>query len=204
MLEKIRLEMIPILLEVLKEKDFGWEALEDASQKSNHPYGLVRLAFKDNLSFVLSALAHFMVDLVINQVSSVDLTALRTHEKIRKIIEISFHVLEPYKSTLRRLVNTSMIKKYFMVESKILYEVVSRIWYKAGDTSTDYNFYTKRILLSFAYVPTFRFWLKEGSTIENTMIFLDHKLQQVMKIGKIKRIVTDIKIVDFLKQKGVG
>lgn len=203
MIEKIRLETIPILLEVLKNKSFGWGAVEEASQKIGYSYGLVRLSFKDNLSFVLTSLTNFMTSLVVDQIDLIDLTPFRTHEKIRKIIEVSFQVLAPYKPALRHLVNGPMMKRYLMTESKILYDIVNRIWYKAGDQSTDYNFYTKRLLLSVAYVPTFLFWLKEENTLETTMVFLDKKLQQVMKVGQLKHTIMNLKPVDFLKRKGV-
>jgi ubiquinone biosynthesis protein COQ9 len=203
MLEKLRVDIVPDLLEVLKEKDFGWSAVEAASGNGDYSYGLVRLAFKDQLSEVLITIMNFFIALVIDQVEKVDLAPLRTHEKIRKIIEISFETLEPYKAVLHRLVNSSMAKCYFMTEMKMLYDIVNRIWYKAGDLSTDYNFYTKRLLLSVAYVPTFLYWLKEESTMEATMKMLDRKLQQVMKVGQLKQKIMNSKAVDFLKRKGV-
>lgn len=203
MLEKIRIETTPILLEILKDKDFGWELIEEAALKTGHPYGLVRLSFKDSLPFVLTSLADFLTFLVKHQIDFVDLTSLRTHEKIRKIIEVGFETLEPYRDALRRLINSAMVKRYFTTEMKILYDIVNYIWYKAGDQSTDYNFYTKRLLLSVAYVPTFLFWLKEGSTQESTMNVLDQKLQQVMKMGQLKQSIMNLKPIDFLKRKGV-
>lgn len=187
MLEKIRLDTMPILLEVLKYKPFGWDAVETAAQKTSHPYGLLRLAFKDQLSLVLESLADFLMMLVAEQVVRTDLTSLRIHEKVRLIVEIGFQVLDPYKEALRHLVNQSMIKRYAMVEAKILYNAINQIWYQVGDQSTDYNFYTKRLLLSFAYVPTFRFWLKDTESNEVAMDFFDRKLQKVMIFGKIKR-----------------
>ena len=56
------------------------------------------------------------------------------------------------------------------------------IWRKAGnDTSNDFNYYSKRLLLHSAYAATIKFWLKDNST-ENmeTSDFLNKKLNLIV------------------------
>ena len=62
-----------------------------------------------------------------------------------------------------------------------------RDWYAAGDQSVDFNFYTKRATLAGVYSATVLFWLNdrsEGSAA--TWEFLDRRLDDVMKIEKLK------------------
>ena len=42
---------------------------------------------------------------------------------------------------------------------KLLYSTVDAMWRAAGDTSTDFNFYTKRAILSAVYSSTLMRWL---------------------------------------------
>ncbi len=62
---------------------------------------------------------------------------------------------------------------------KLLYRTVDAIWYAAGDTSTDFNFYTKRATLAGVYSST-RHWLNDRSEgSEATWGFLDRRIDNV-------------------------
>lgn len=193
---QIQHSIMPHLLEVLKDSDFNWSAVKDAAQKAGLDYGLVRLAFKDSLNTVLEELSSYLGTLVEQVLREEDVTHLRTHEKIRRMIEVRFMVLEPYKKVLKTLSKFEIFIRYFSINCQMLYNTMNKIWYKAGDRATDYNFYTKRILLTVVYVPTFLDWLKPQSTLESVMVLLDQRLARVMKIPKIKgQILQGIKSV---------
>ena len=70
--------------------------------------------------------------------------------------------------------------------AKCLYRTVDAIWYAAGDTSTDYNFYTKRGLLAGVYSSTVLYWLNDDSEgAVATWAFLDRRIADVMKVPKL-------------------
>jgi ubiquinone biosynthesis protein COQ9 len=70
---------------------------------------------------------------------------------------------------------------------KLLYKTVDAMWYAAGDTSTDFNFYTKRATLAGVYSSTLLYWLADRSPgSEATWDFLDRRIDDVMKIEKLK------------------
>ena len=61
------------------------------------------------------------------------------------------------------------------------------MWRIAGDTSTDFNHYTKRLTLGGVYASTLLVWLDdqtEGWT--DTAAFLDRRIDDVMKFEKVK------------------
>ena len=61
------------------------------------------------------------------------------------------------------------------------------IWRAAGDTSTDYNFYTKRLILSGVYTSTAAVWFGDDTDgFEKTWAFLDRRIEDVMQIEKVK------------------
>ena len=184
--DRIQESIIPHILAALKDRDFNWDSVKVAAESAGADYGLVRLAFKDSLDVVLETLATHLNDQVTCVVEKEDLSSLRTHEKIRRIIEVRFVVLEPHRHALRSLAKWDLFLKHFLTGCRLLYETVNKIWYKAGDQSTDYNFYTKRFLLTAVYAPTFISWVQGEATLEDTMALLDERMARVMKIPKIK------------------
>ena len=65
------------------------------------------------------------------------------------------------------------------------------MWYLAGDNSTDFNFYTKRLILSGVYSNAlFVFFSKEMKDVEEN---IDKNLKRISKIPKIKERISFIK-----------
>jgi ubiquinone biosynthesis protein COQ9 len=67
------------------------------------------------------------------------------------------------------------------------------IWRAIGDTSTDFNFYTKRGLLSGVLTSTMLFWFGDSSEDSaETWKFLDRRIADVMQIEKVKSAVLKV------------
>ena len=74
--------------------------------------------------------------------------------------------------------------------NKILFKIADEIWFLAGDKSTDYNYYTKRIILMKIYAITFSFFVFDDSkNLEKTKKFLDKEINIVLKFGNLKKKV---------------
>jgi ubiquinone biosynthesis protein COQ9 len=62
-------------------------------------------------------------------------------------------------------------------------KIIDAIWRKAGDKSTDFNYYTKRAMLGKIYIPTLIVWLKDRSgTLDGTRKALQLQLDLVLKM----------------------
>jgi ubiquinone biosynthesis protein COQ9 len=110
----------------------------------------------------------------------------------------SFRVNEKVKYfTMRRLMifESLVDKKFFfgkifkpnllLNSNKILFKIADEIWFLSGDKSTDYNYYTKRIILMKVYALTFSFFIFDNSkNLERTRNFLDKEIDIVLKFGK--------------------
>ena len=71
--------------------------------------------------------------------------------------------------------------------AKLLYRTVDTIWRAIGDTSTDFNFYTKRAILAAVYSATLMRWFTDDSEGEAaTQEFLAHRIDNVMQFEKLK------------------
>jgi len=72
--------------------------------------------------------------------------------------------------------------------AKMLYDAVDAMWRAAGDTSTDYNFYTKRASLSAVYSATLLAFLSDNSAdMAKTEAFLDRRLADIARIPKLTK-----------------
>ena len=61
------------------------------------------------------------------------------------------------------------------------------MWRIAGDTSTDFNHYTKRMTLGAVYGSTLLVWLDDQSEgLGETAAFLDRRIDDVMSFEKWK------------------
>ena len=73
--------------------------------------------------------------------------------------------------------NLTRTSKFLFILEDLLWDYSSQVWYKAGDKSTDYNHYTKRILFNTVYASTELFMLTDKSKDFNaTWEFLDRRL----------------------------
>jgi ubiquinone biosynthesis protein COQ9 len=61
------------------------------------------------------------------------------------------------------------------------------MWRAAGDTATDFNFYTKRAILGAVYSSTLLAWLSdESQDMADTRAFLRRRIEGVMRFEKAK------------------
>lgn len=87
------------------------------------------------------------------------------------------------------------INKYIYVNNieNILWEYSDQIWRRCGDTATDYNYYTKRILFNTAYATTQLHLLTDQSVgKEESWKFLERRLDDILQMGKG---ISDLKTV---------
>ncbi len=113
---------------------------------------------------------------------------LKVREKIALATKTRITLLIPYRETANKTARYLALPQHVTQATRMLYKTVNEIWYYAGDTSTDYNFYTKRGLLALVYSTTFLYWLKDDSEdFEKTWDFLDRRIEEVLKLPqKIK------------------
>ena len=117
-----------------------------------------------------------------------DIAAMPVHKKIRSLILIRLEQAAPYKEVVRRTLAALAGPQHAKLAAQLLYSTVDEIWRAAGDTSTDYNFYTKRATLSAVYSATLLAFLADNSIdMEKTEAFLDRRLADVAKLPKMAR-----------------
>lgn len=111
------------------------------------------------------------------------LEGMKTPEKIRALI---INRLEQHKDQKEAIKSAMAVYALHPVEgTQASYRTVNAIWQAAGDTSTDWNFYTKRMTLAGVYWAVLMYWLSdESKDSKDSWKFLDERLKDVAKFGK--------------------
>ncbi len=114
----------------------------------------------------------------------------RINEKIKYFVMrrlMIFQSLVNKKKFFRKILKPNSI----LGSNKILFKIADEIWFLSGDRSTDYNYYTKRIILMKVYAITFSFFVFDDSKdLEQTKKFLDKEIDVVLKFGNFKNKLT--------------
>jgi ubiquinone biosynthesis protein COQ9 len=115
------------------------------------------------------------------------LEKMKIRERIATAVRIRISLHNQHREALRRTIAMQALPLYSMHALKNLYATVDAIWYAIGDTSTDFNFYTKRLTLAGVYMSTLLFWLDDKTPgFEASWEFLDRRIGDVMQIEKAK------------------
>ena len=128
-----------------------------------------------------------MITAFCNQ-DAAEISAMPVHMKIRSLILIRLEQAATSKEVVRRTLATLARPQHAKLATQLLYTTVDEMWRAAGDTSTDYNFYTKRATLSAVYSATLLAFLSDNSPdLAKTEAFLDRRLADVAWLPKIVR-----------------
>lgn len=121
-----------------------------------------------------------------------NLPRMKIRERIATAVMVRLRQNQPHREAIRRAIATFALPWHAADGMKNLYATVDAMWRAAGDTSTDYNFYTKRMLLSKVYTTTLYVWLDDHSPdLADTEAFLCRRIDNVMQIEKLKAKAID-------------
>jgi ubiquinone biosynthesis protein COQ9 len=113
--------------------------------------------------------------------------AMKVRDRIRAAIRIRLEKHAGAPDAARRALSLLAMPLNAALGLKLLYRTVDAMWYAAGDTSVDFNFYTKRATLAGVYSATLLFWINDRSEgYQATWDFLDRRLEDLMKVEKLK------------------
>jgi ubiquinone biosynthesis protein COQ9 len=120
------------------------------------------------------------------------LSEMKIRERIKAAVNARIAAVRPYKEAARRAAAFLSLPQNASLAASLLWRTADRMWRAAGDTSTDFNFYTKRAILMGVYSSTLLRWFTDDSADENgTCKFLDARIENVMQFEKFKAEVNE-------------
>jgi len=127
-----------------------------------------------------------------SRLAATDLKAMKIRERIAAAVKARLAVLAPNKEAARRAAALLSLPMHAALGARLIYHTVDAMWRAAGDTSTDFNFYTKRGILAGVYGSTAMRWFNDAGEDEKaTDEFLAARIENVMQFEKFKAKAKD-------------
>ncbi len=137
--------------------------------------------------------------LMVARLRGADLGEMRFRDRIAAGVRFRLEAVEVDKEVVRRGTTLFALPHLAADGAKAIWGTADAIWDTLGDASEDYNWYSKRTLLSGVYGSTVLFWLgDDGDGHEATWAFLDRRISDVMQIEKVKKQVNDNAVLSQL------
>ncbi|HEX6960131.1 MAG TPA: COQ9 family protein [Ferrovibrio sp.] len=167
----------------------GWsaKALNQAARDCGFDAGTIARAFPDGAAEALDFWVAETDAAMLRELEARDLARLKVRDRIKTAVMTRLELAAPHREAVRRALSLEALPQHAPRALKQLYRTVDAIWYAAGDTATDFNFYTKRMLLAGVYAATLLQWLDDKSEgFASTAAFLDRRLADVMRIQQLR------------------
>ena len=166
----------------------GWTAAavdSAAAQLAIDPVQ-ARLAMPKNKGGLIDAYIA-QVDRALEGWAPQHLSGLKIREKIRTLVWRRLEIMAPAREAVRTALAFLAMPQNVPSGARIAWRSADIMWRLAGDNSTDFNHYTKRLTLTAVYGSTLLAWLDDSSEgwVE-TRAFLERRIDDVMRIEKAK------------------
>jgi len=167
----------------------GWSdtVLDKAVRETGVQPSLEKLLFPkgamDLVHFYSSVLDRQMLE----ELEATALEPMKIRARIMHAVRTRLELAGKHREAARRAAIVLALPQNLSLGAAVLYETVDAMWHGIGDTSTDFNFYTKRATLAGVYAATLLFWLGDDSgEYQETWGFLSRRIEDVMRFEKVK------------------
>jgi ubiquinone biosynthesis protein COQ9 len=115
------------------------------------------------------------------------LPQMKIRERIRSLVWQRLRIMAPAHEAVRSALAILAMPQNALRGLRHGWHSADLMWRLAGDTSTDFNYYTKRTTLGAVYGATLLAWLDDKSEhLSDTAEFLDRLIENVMEFEKLK------------------
>ena len=179
-----------ILESVLKHVPFdGWSSttLAQAVADTGLPKGAEELYFPGGPLEVI-AFWNGQNDLYMQgEMAKLDQSKMRIRDKITTAVLLRLQAISPHEEAAKRAIARTALLDGLAFSPKILWTSSDAIWRAIGDTSTDFNYYTKRTSLAAVLSTSLAAWLTDDDPKkEKAKAFLDARIENVMQFEGAK------------------
>ena len=186
-LEKIRLRLA---LAVGENAVFdGWTraAIDSAAAQLGIDPAQARTAFPKGKAQMIDAYIQGVDREMEKRLPPKKMAAMKIRERIRALVWTRLDIMAPAREAVRSALATLSMPQNVPLAATIAWRSADLMWRLAGDTSTDFNHYTKRMTLGAVYGSTLIAWIDDQSDgMADTAAFLDRRIDNVMSFEKWK------------------
>jgi ubiquinone biosynthesis protein COQ9 len=166
---------------------FSERTLKEAAREAGVSMAELARLFPHGPQSLVEVFSDWADDEMERTLKKAKLSEMKVRARIKASVADRIAALRPYKEAARRAAAFLTLPPNAALAAKLLYRTVDRMWRAVGDTSTDFNFYTKRAILAGVYSSTLLRWFTDDSENEKaTFEFLDARVENVMQFEKFK------------------
>src|SRR5271166_435220 len=137
---------------------------------------------------LVAAFSRWADQRMLDRLETAPLLHARIPDRIAGAIATRFDVVEPWREAVRRALTVLALPHNAPLAPRLVYDTVDAMWYAAGDTATDFSFYTKRATLAGIYTAAVLYWLEDRSEgFADSRAFVDRRLAGVARVGRLRR-----------------
>jgi len=155
------------------------------SKSSKFKYEELNALFPNGYKSLLQIYLNQINEQMTKESKSMNLIRLKVHERIRALIITRLQIMVKEKKLISKTFIHLALPGNYKFAFKNLYKAVDQIWFLAGDNSTDFNFYSKRLILGSIYTITLMHFINNDN-LDETIKILNKQLKKVSKIPNLK------------------
>ena len=175
----------------------GWTeaVLAAAAKDAGYDKAVLKAAFPNGVADALRAWSMDADAEMRAAMAGPEFDDLKIREKVAFAIRARLDALRPHKEAARRAAATLALPIHGPLGAELAWKTVDAVWCGLKDKSTDFNFYSKRGILTGVWLSTLTRWLADESEDgAPTRAFLDARIDNVMQIEKFKGKVRELNI----------
>ena len=191
--EAVREAVLPAVLARAPFDGWTGAALDAGAREAGVAPASLKAAFPKGVRDVLRYWAQATDAAMLDAMAAPGFSDLRIREKVAFAVRARLEILRPHKEAARRAAALTALPPYAMLGAEFAWRAADAIWRGLGDQSADFNFYSKRGVLTGVWTSTFARWLADDSEDEAaTHGFLDARIENVMQFEKAKARVREL------------
>lgn len=167
----------------------GWNmvAVATAASARGVDADVARLAFPGGAVDMIDAWFAYVDRAMLAALPPETLGAMKIRQRITALVEARLAILAPERESLRRALAVLAQPQNLARAARLGWRSADAMWRAAGDTSADYNHYTKRAILGGVYAATIQVFLgDDGEGYAETRAFLQRRIDGIMQFERTK------------------
>jgi ubiquinone biosynthesis protein COQ9 len=167
----------------------GWneKALKEAFVASNIETKFIPFVFENGALDVADFFVEEIDQKMQEAAKDIDFGKMKIRDKIKNLVKIRLRINEEFKPQIQKLVHFYLNPKNTKSALKNSYQTADLMWKIAGDSATDFNYYSKRAILAKIYIRVlFSFARDESKNYQKTLNLLDAEIEKVMQFAAFK------------------
>lgn len=186
-LDELKMAAAPLLPQHAAFDGWSAEALAMAAEQLGVPAARLRLAFPGGQVEMIDAWFDSVDRAMATAFPPERIAALKIRQRIRELVLFRLEHMRPHREALRRALAILALPTNVAAAARLAWRAADRIWRLAGDTSTDFNHYSKRAILVGVYGSTTLVFLDDANEeLAATHAFLDRRIDDVMRFERFK------------------